>query len=68
MYLGREFEEFFLAWSMLEKGFLPHAGGWAEQWHVWIQAFEVIGAAVARVQREHRERLEAEYNDGSADR
>ena len=66
VYLGRELEEFFVGWALLEKGFLPQRGGWEEQPRIWIQAFEVIGSAVARVHREHHEQLKAEAeNNGT---
>jgi hypothetical protein len=52
VFLGQRFERYFTAWNMLEKGVLPESGGWAEQPYYWVQAFEVIGAALARAQRE----------------
>lgn len=36
------YNDYFLAWDMREKGFLPHAGGWAEQPYYWIEALQII--------------------------
>lgn len=57
VYLRQQFKNYFLAWTMVEKGILPAAGGWAQQPYHWVQAFETIGSAVAKVQREQVERL-----------
>ena len=56
-------KEYFTAWSMREKGILPRAGGWSEQPHYWIEAFDVIGAQVAQVQREQIETMRRERSE-----
>lgn len=50
-------ENFFRGWGLLEKGILPHAGGWSEQPAYWIQAFEIIGAETARYYQEQTKRF-----------
>ena len=47
VYLGRALESWFTGWTMLERGILPHAGGWADQENTWTEAMDVIGAAVS---------------------
>jgi hypothetical protein len=58
VYLGREFEAFFLAWTMKEKSLLPVTGGWAEQPFYYVQAFEILDAAVGRAQRDRLRQVE----------
>jgi hypothetical protein len=62
VYLAGQYRDLMLARSMLEKGFLPVAGGWSEQPYHWVQALEVIGAQVAQVERERIERLKSRDN------
>ena len=57
VFLGREFEKFFFAWNLVEKGILPAAGGWGDQPYYWIQAFQVIGPIVAQAERERIEQM-----------
>ena len=59
VYLAGQYRELILARAMLEKGFLPAAGGWTEQPYHWVQALEIIGVQVAKVERE---RLKAMQN------
>ncbi len=58
--LGREATDLFLAFSMFEKGLLPEPGTWMQQSHYWIQAFRVIGSAVAEQHKAQREALQRE--------
>ncbi len=48
------------AYSLYERGILPAAGGWQAQQEWWLQVFEVIGEALARVRRELDERARSE--------
>lgn len=57
VFLGKEFEQFFFAWNLLEKGLLPKPGGWNDQPAYWIQAFQIIGPIVAQEQRNRIERM-----------
>lgn len=52
VYLALHYKDVLTVHAMAEKGFLPVAGGWSEQPYYWIQALEVIGAQVAKVERE----------------
>ncbi len=57
VFLGREFENYFVAFSFFEKGILPEAGGWAQQSHHWIQALKVIDPIVTYAQHERLEQF-----------
>ncbi len=59
MFLALQYQDLMLARAMLEQGLLPIAGGWAEQPYHWIQALNVIGAQVARVERERIDRMKS---------
>ena len=44
----------FQGYALFDKGQLPDPGGWLQQQEWWMQAFEVIGAEVRRVEQEKR--------------
>lgn len=67
MFLAGQYRDLMQARSMLEKGLLPVAGGWAEQPYHWIQALEVIGAQAAQVERERMAALRDKNNDVTLD-
>ena len=62
VYLMPEFDHYFTAWVMFEKGVLPIEGGWTQQPNHWIQAIETIGGQMARWQREQLIQRQAEQD------
>lgn len=44
--MSHELAGWLQGFDLLERGLLPHAGGWADQPAPWIDALEVVGAAV----------------------
>jgi hypothetical protein len=57
VFIGKRFEKYFFGWRQMEKGFLPHPGGWADQPAHWIEAFEIIGSVVAEAQARRLEQM-----------
>jgi hypothetical protein len=51
-----EYEHYLVGYRMAERGFLPHAGGWADQPAHWVAALEVVYDAVEQARAELRAR------------
>lgn len=63
VFLIQDYDEYFFAWTLFNKGVMPESGGWEEQAYHWIAAFRIIEPVVIAVQIEDMKRQrEAQQN------
>ena len=55
VFLAGERREIFAAWGWQQRGFLPHAGGWADQDARTVEQLDIVESAIARARAEQAE-------------